>query len=263
MLTGKVKLELYAPTLDDLLARPVTARISQSHIEFNDVSFTDLNGDPFEVVPAQIDIKGSHVTYKIISKTSGDFFNTNDTDGFNGYVMTFAALGGKHGTTLRSAHLVARDTTLDIDKSDVQVSKTALYVNVDGLHFDPKDKIDIALSFRQHGNRQHDTLSGLNGDDLLIGNRGSDTLTGHAGADTFEFAAGASSGRITDFDAAEGDRIDLSHLYSGHDRASVGHAGFIGDTHFPPMAVPNCGCIMRVATSMSFPPTPTATARPM
>lgn len=232
MLTGKVKLELFAPTLDELLAKPVTAQISQSHIEFNDVSFTDLNGDPFDVVPAQIDVKGSHVTYKIISKTAGDFYDTNDDNGFNGYVMTFAALGGKHGMTLRSAHLVAQDTTLDIEKSDVFVSKTALYVNVDGLHFEPKDKVDIELGFRSQGNSRHNNLSGLDGDDLLIGNRGADRLTGHAGADTFEFLAGASSGTITDFDAAEGDRIDLSHLSAGHARAGHQHAGFIGARAF-------------------------------
>lgn len=232
MLTGKVKLELFAPTLDDLLAKPVTAHISQSHIEFNDVSFTDLHGDPFDVVPAQIDVKGSHVTYKVISKTSGYFYDTNDDNGFNGYVMTFAALGGKHGTTLRSAHLVAHDTTLDIEKSDVFVSKTALHVNVDGLYFEPKDKIDVELGFRTRGDSDHNNLSGMNGDDLLIGGRGDDRLTGHAGADTFEFLAGAASGRIADFDASEGDRIDLSHLGSGHDRAGGAQAGFIAGRAF-------------------------------
>jgi Right handed beta helix region/RTX calcium-binding nonapeptide repeat (4 copies) len=70
------------------------------------------------------------------------------------------------------------------------------------------------------GNSKQDILMGGLGDDTLIGNRGSDRQTGGAGADRFVYS-GASRlsafrdstlnrfDQITDFDAAEGDRIQL------------------------------------------------------
>ncbi len=54
-----------------------------------------------------------------------------------------------------------------------------------------------------------DTLFGGAGDDLLTGGRGVDRLTGGTGADRFVFATPGRD-RITDFNAAEGDRIDLT-----------------------------------------------------
>jgi hypothetical protein len=232
MLGGKVKLEIFAPTLNDPTVTPVHASISQKHIEFDDVSFTDLNGDPYEVLPSQIDVKGSHVTYKVIYEYSGYFADVDDKNGFNGYVLTFAELGGSHGMSLRSAQIVGKNTTLDIDKSDVFVSKRALFVNVDGLYFEPKDTLDIKLGFKMHGNRHDNALSGRDGDDLIIGGHGSDTLRGRAGADTFQFASATSHGTISDFDAAQGDRIDLSRLHGDFGRANGQHFSLVGDGGF-------------------------------
>jgi Ca2+-binding RTX toxin-like protein len=79
------------------------------------------------------------------------------------------------------------------------------------------------------GYEGRDTLSGLAGDDRLAGGQGGDTLTGGSGADEFVFSAVSDSIRtstgsahtagrdlITDFNAAEGDLIDLSSLgFSG------------------------------------------------
>lgn len=229
MVGGKVKLELFAPTLHDLTAKPVHARISQHKVEFNDVSFTDFNGDLIDVLPSKIDIKGSHVTYKVIAGWSGYFMDVDDHGGFNGYVLTFASLGG--GKTLRSAQIVAKHTTIDIEKSDVFVSKNALHVNVDGLYYEHNDTIDIKLSFKVRGNNHANQLSGDDGDDLIVGGNG-DTLRGRGGADTFEFTANARSATISDFDAAQGDRIDLSRLDAGHNRAGGQHFRFIGDGAF-------------------------------
>ncbi|MES2728943.1 MAG: type I secretion C-terminal target domain-containing protein [Pseudomonadota bacterium] len=61
-----------------------------------------------------------------------------------------------------------------------------------------------------------DTLYGDIGNDTLVGDVGSDTLSGGRGADTFIFNAlsmGAMD-TITDFTAAENDKIDLSELVS-------------------------------------------------
>jgi len=70
-----------------------------------------------------------------------------------------------------------------------------------------------------NGGEGDDNLRGEDGNDLIRGGSGSDVVTGGAGADTFQFRAGeltASEGgaydRITDFDAAQGDRIDLRGL---------------------------------------------------
>ena len=79
------------------------------------------------------------------------------------------------------------------------------------------------------GYKGRDNLWGLAGDDRLVGGEGGDNLTGGSGADEFVFSSTLDSMRtstgaahlagrdlITDFNAAEGDLIDLSSLgFSG------------------------------------------------
>jgi serralysin len=59
------------------------------------------------------------------------------------------------------------------------------------------------------GGQGDDVLSGASGDDYLTGDLGDDTLTGGAGADTLRAFAGGGRDVITDFNVAEGDRIQL------------------------------------------------------
>jgi len=63
------------------------------------------------------------------------------------------------------------------------------------------------------GDAGDDLLSGRGGDDILAGGAGADRLEGGRGADLFVFAE-ADAGRdlIADFNAAQGDRIDLSGI---------------------------------------------------
>lgn len=66
----------------------------------------------------------------------------------------------------------------------------------------------------------NDSLSGLAGDDILDGGAGRDQLTGGTGADRFRFSAGSGFGqanadRITDFNRAQGDRIEISRQAFG------------------------------------------------
>jgi Ca2+-binding RTX toxin-like protein len=66
----------------------------------------------------------------------------------------------------------------------------------------------------------NDTLRGLAGHDILDGSAGRDELTGGAGADRFRFSAGSGFGqanadRITDFNRAQGDRIEISRQAFG------------------------------------------------
>lgn len=59
------------------------------------------------------------------------------------------------------------------------------------------------------GGQDNDILVGGLGDDWMSGDRGWDTLTGGDGADTFHAFAGSGVDRVLDFNALEGDRIQL------------------------------------------------------
>jgi Ca2+-binding RTX toxin-like protein len=60
------------------------------------------------------------------------------------------------------------------------------------------------------GDANANILEGRAGDDRLDGRGGNDALTGGTGADTFVYADGGGADFITDFNRAEGDKIDLT-----------------------------------------------------
>jgi Ca2+-binding RTX toxin-like protein len=59
------------------------------------------------------------------------------------------------------------------------------------------------------GGQGDDLIVGGAGDDWISGDRGTNTLTGGHGADTFHAGAVGGTDYVTDFDGAEGDRIQL------------------------------------------------------
>ena len=59
------------------------------------------------------------------------------------------------------------------------------------------------------GGQGNDSVAGGDGVDWLSGDKGDDTLSGGAGADIFHSFGDAGIDRITDFSAAEGDRVQL------------------------------------------------------
>ncbi|MDB5446820.1 MAG: endo,3,4-beta glycanase [Phenylobacterium sp.] len=59
------------------------------------------------------------------------------------------------------------------------------------------------------GGQGDDLITGGAGNDWLSGDRGHDTVTGGAGADIFHHFAGAGVTAVTDFNGAEGDRVQL------------------------------------------------------
>jgi uncharacterized repeat protein (TIGR01451 family) len=61
-----------------------------------------------------------------------------------------------------------------------------------------------------NGGAGDDALDGGAGNDVITGGAGHDVLSGGAGADVFVFAPGSGYDLISDFNAAEGDTIDLS-----------------------------------------------------
>ena len=74
-----------------------------------------------------------------------------------------------------------------------------------------------------------DSLFGNGGNDILIGGPGADNLTGGLGADIFRLTDTAAADIIGDFNNAEGDKIDLTALFSvasGHSLSEyVVHTG--------------------------------------
>lgn len=73
-----------------------------------------------------------------------------------------------------------------------------------------------------NGGTGNDLLVGGAGDDILIGGLGDDQLTGGSGADTFTWKAGdLGKDSILDFNASEGDRIDLSDLLQGENDGNL------------------------------------------
>ncbi|CAL7959630.1 serralysin [Alphaproteobacteria bacterium] len=62
------------------------------------------------------------------------------------------------------------------------------------------------------GDANANTIQGGDGDDTLDGKGGDDTLKGEAGADTFVIGSESGTVTITDFSAADSDRIDLTQL---------------------------------------------------
>jgi len=59
------------------------------------------------------------------------------------------------------------------------------------------------------GGRGADRMDGGPGDDWLSGDRGDDVLTGGPGADVFRLGAGGGGDLVADFNAEEGDRVEL------------------------------------------------------
>ena len=77
------------------------------------------------------------------------------------------------------------------------------YISIEGL-------IGSDFNDMLTGDANNNTLQGGAGADVLNGGAGSDTLTGGAGGDIFVSAPGNGADTVTDFSAAEGDRIDLT-----------------------------------------------------
>ncbi len=70
------------------------------------------------------------------------------------------------------------------------------------------------------GNAGVNALNGGGGNDVLYGNGGADMLTGGAGSDTFIFKAETAFGSpatVTDFNTAQGDRLDISDILEDFD----------------------------------------------
>ncbi|WP_172329279.1 calcium-binding protein [Mangrovicoccus sp. HB161399] len=230
MLPGtNVTLEIFSPVLSNPIASTGVAEISALVVEFNDTEYYDLNGDPYYVVPAVLDIRGSFIDYRV--KASGSFTNVPD-DGFNGYKLSFDGLGGDSGVTIRDVRLLGDFNSLDVPEENLSFTATSAMLNVDGLRYATGEGVTAVVDFKIEGTEGWDVRAGGEGDDkvlgrqgrdILAGGEGDDTLVGGMGMDTLDggpgkdrliggygpdtFVMSAGSGRSQVMDFAEGDRI--------------------------------------------------------
>jgi hypothetical protein len=186
----EVSVTIYTPTLEVPSSTPAVATLSGQQIEFDNVAFFDLDGDPYEVVDVQFDFFGAFLDCRIIDRRASQFANVPD-DGFNGYVFDFAALAEDDALGLHSVRIVGGRNTLDLPEAFVSFTDSALRVNVDALPFATGDGFLLCLGFRIDGDGGKDWLEGDDGDDLLRGFAGRDVLVGGAGDDALRGGGGA------------------------------------------------------------------------
>lgn len=186
-----VKLGIYVPSLQDLASTTPKARISSDEVEFDNVEFYDINGDPYFVVAATMDFDSATLSYRIVERFAGSFADVDDETGFNGYVFDFKLGKLDADVSLKSARIVGGLTTLDIEKAQVDVKGNALRIDVDGLRYESGDTLAVRLGFKIEGDRRENWLEGAEGDDVILAGSGRDVLLGAAGKDTLKGGAGA------------------------------------------------------------------------
>lgn len=165
--------------------------------------------------------------------------NRLDASAFAGSLVILEGLGGEDTLIGRSSRLdrVRAQGDVDFTLTDTQLTGlgTDSLIDIDQAQlvgFSGSNLFDASLFTKgavtlQGGGGNDTLLGGINadnlvggfGDDSLGGGMGADKLSGGAGADAFVFAtpgetgpADADADVITDFNAAEGDRIDLSAI---------------------------------------------------
>ncbi|GAC1033511.1 retention module-containing protein [Pseudomonas sp. No.21] len=149
--------------------------------------------------------QGGSATLKIELKPSGSddsAYKTLGTGDYQLFQATTLSSGQEFVETSTGWAVHTIQTTTGTEASDlINGSKYSDIINGGNGH-------DVL-----YGNGGHDLLNGGDGNDLLIGGIGNDTLTGGAGADVFMWKAGdVGNDVIKDFNASQGDRIDLSDL---------------------------------------------------
>ncbi|WP_028453988.1 Ig-like domain-containing protein [Chitinilyticum litopenaei] len=158
----------------------------------------------------------------------------NGNDVLDGGAGADTLNGGYGADTYHVDHVLDRIVEIgtDIDTVHASVDYT-LAAGVERL------LLTGSAALTGRGNTLNNVLQGNDGNNILIGGGGADQLQGGLGADAFVFLAYAELGLgsrrdvILDFNAAEGDRIDLSALDAVPATTTVNNAfTFIGGNAF-------------------------------
>jgi Ca2+-binding RTX toxin-like protein len=178
----------------------------------NYVSLVELN-TPFADLGNGGDVFGSTLT-------GADQLNgSNFIDDISGYAGNDSISGGDGSDTLRGGP--DSDTVSGGAGNDAHLNGNVGADSVSGGAGD--DSV--------YGGKDNDTIAGDDGNDRLSGDLGADQMTGGAGADTFVIRAGFGADTVTDFSAAQGDKILLATgatyttaLVGGNEVITVGDA---------------------------------------
>ncbi|MFD0981594.1 calcium-binding protein [Tropicimonas aquimaris] len=185
----KARLQVFIPDMKTPSSRAETRKIDEDAVEFDDVSFLDINGDPYFVVAARFDLTGTTVHYETLQ--GGVFANVDDETGFNGYKLTMTAFAEDDQLSLRGASLVGGTNSLELPDANVETRGNAIWINVDGLFFSTGDGFDLRLNLKFDGDGGRDVFLGGDGKDLVVGRGGADVLAGGNGRDSINGGKGS------------------------------------------------------------------------
>jgi hypothetical protein len=142
----EIQLQVFAPTLDNPISTPITAVLSDDDIEFENVDFFDLGGDPLTVIDNNIDFKigdgnKGNVSFKIDANETLSSFVSGE---FNGYVFTDI---GDEIPPISNITIDESTNTLGLEPSDVTFSENTIEVNVESIAFEPGDMVMLNIDF--------------------------------------------------------------------------------------------------------------------
>ncbi|WP_120497921.1 DUF5801 repeats-in-toxin domain-containing protein [Kiloniella sp. EL199] len=216
---GGVLKETFTYTVED---RDGDKSIAELVIDIN--GKTDVDPVPGAVNPWNIHLSSGTWDGDLAPDSIGQNGNSHGVDGMT--LATSPAQGSKGAHYAISTNGDINGDIVASDKNDsIELSGG---VNVTGGLYahDGNDIIDLFHEDSGSSGRISGLIDGGEGNDIIIGGiyedkmsggSGNDTLTGGDGADIFVFKADSVGGSdiITDFDASEGDVLDLSALLSG------------------------------------------------
>ena len=195
-------------------------------IESNDYNTSSTH---YVIVGAQVltsteSITGTGVDFNGTTGSSGgssltEIFDSNTVDND---VVKISDIGVVTQTTsTQDASLQFQFTNIDAD-GDATATQTL--------------SVTIEASSTFTGTVGADSIQGSVGNDILVGGQGDDILTGGLGADTFKWNSGDGTGtgindKITDFNIAQHDVLDLASLLTGEHSTAASLINFLSFSH--------------------------------
>ncbi|UDI93110.1 retention module-containing protein [Pseudomonas sp. IAC-BECa141] len=205
-----------------------------SGVSLNDLKPYDTDHNPQTNIDPK-DLANSIIGHTEATMPGNDTVSGGDgNDILFGDLVSFNGIAGEGYQAMQA--FVAKETGVDVSK--VTTSNVHQYItehyqafDVSGAH-DGNDTLlggagnDILFGSGGNdlldGGKGNDILLGGTGNDTLIGGQGNDILIGGSGADTFVWKAGDTGNDvIKDFNASEGDRIDLRDLLQGESGSTI------------------------------------------
>lgn len=205
-----------------------------SGVSLNDLKPYDSDHSPQTNIDPK-DLANSIIGHTEATMPGNDTVSGGDgNDILFGDLVSFNGIAGEGYQAMQA--FVAQQTGVDVSK--VTTSNVHQYItehyqafDVSGAH-DGNDTLlggagnDILFGSGGKdlldGGKGNDILLGGTGNDTLIGGQGNDILIGGSGADTFVWKAGDTGNDvIKDFNANEGDRIDLRDLLQGETGSTI------------------------------------------